>query len=146
MVCYLIEAKNLKFDDIQIGENTSFHKKISKELLENFAQLSGDFNPLHMDEIYAKETKFGKRVCHGMLLSSLFSQLVGMYLPGKNSLYFSQSLNFKSPCYIDDEVIVEGEIIEKSSALQMVTMKTKITNQHGMCLIDGVGKIIIRTQ
>ncbi len=144
MVYHLIESKILKFDDIHIGKKASFAKKISKEIVEDFARLSGDFNPLHMDETYAKETKFGKRVCHGMLLSSLFSKLVGMHLPGKNSLYFSQSLNFKSPCYIDDTVIVEGEVIEKSPALQMITIKTQIINQHEICLIDGLGKIIIR--
>jgi len=144
MVYRLIEPKDLKFDDIQIGEKTSFEKKITHEMLETFAKLSGDFNPLHMDEMYAKKTKFGKRVCHGMLLSSLFSQLVGMFLPGKNSLYFSQSLNFQSPCFIDDEVIVQGEVIEKSISLQMITIKTQITNQNGLCVIDGLGKIIIR--
>ena len=144
MVYHLIESKNLSFDEIQIGEKASFEKIITTEMMENFAQLSGDFNPLHMDEEYAKKTSFGKRVCHGMLLSSLFSQLVGMFLPGKNSLYFSQSLNFQSPCYIDDKVIIEGEVIEKSTALQMITLKTQITNQHGLCIIDGLGKIIIR--
>ena len=141
---HLIESKNLSFDEIQIGKKASFDKKITKEMVENFAQLSGDFNPLHMNEEYAKKTSFGKRVCHGMLLSSLFSQLVGMFLPGKNSLYFSQSLNFQSPCFIDDEVTIEGEIIEKSAALQMITLKTQITNQHGKCILDGLGKIIIR--
>ena len=89
MVFHLIEAKNIAFDEIQIGEKASFTVKITKEMVEIFAQLSGDFNPLHMDDTYAEKTKFGKRVCHGMLLSSLFSQLVGMFLPGKNSLYFS---------------------------------------------------------
>lgn len=144
MVYRLIESKNMSFDEIQIGKKASFDKIITTEMVENFAQLSGDFNPLHMDEEYAKKTSFGKRVCHGMLLSSLFSQLVGMFLPGKNSLYFSQSLNFQSPCYIDDEVIIEGEVIEKSIALQMITLKTQIINQHGLCIIDGLGKIIIR--
>jgi len=140
----LIEAKNIAFDEIQIGEKASFTVKITKEMVEIFAQLSGDFNPLHMDDTYAEKTKFGKRVCHGMLLSSLFSQLVGMFLPGKNSLYFSQSLNFQSPCYIDDKVVIEGKVIEKSHALQMITLKTQITNQQKICLIDGLGKIIIR--
>ncbi len=144
MVFHLIEAKNITFDEIQIGEKASFTVKITKEMVETFAHLSGDFNPLHMDDKYAEKTKFGKRICHGMLLSSLFSQLVGMFLPGKNSLYFSQSLNFQSPCYIDDKVVIEGEVIEKSPALQMITLKTQITNQQEICLIDGLGKIIIR--
>jgi 3-hydroxybutyryl-CoA dehydratase len=140
----LNKIKNILFDDIKIGQKSSFQVKITKEMVDIFAQLSGDLNPLHMDDEYAKKTQFGKRVCHGFLLSSLFSQLVGMYLPGMNSLYFSQSLNFKSPGYIEDEVTVEGKVIEKSPALNMVTMETQITNQDGKCLIDGLGKIIIR--
>jgi len=140
----MIEAKNISFDEIQISQKSSFQVKITEEMVNTFAQLSGDLNPLHMDDSYAQKTKFGKRVCHGMLLSSLFSKLVGMYLPGKNSLYFSQSLNFKSPCYIDDIVVVEGEVIKKSPALNMITLKTQITNQDRICLIDGLGKIIIR--
>ena len=113
-------------------------------MLNDFAKISGDYNPLHMDEIYANTTRFGKRVCHGMLLASFFSRLVGMYLPGKNSLYFSQSLNFKSPCFINDEVTIEGEVLDKSISTRIITMKTTIHNQHGECLVDGLAKAIVR--
>jgi len=140
----LNEVKNVQFNDVKIGQKFSFQVKITKEMVDTFAHLSGDFNPLHMDDEYAKKTQFGKRICHGFLLSSLFSQLVGMHLPGMNSLYFSQSLNFRSPGYIGDEVVVEGKITEKSPALNLITMETQITNQDGKCLIDGLGKIIIR--
>ncbi len=132
------------FDDLFIGQKITFSKKIDEFLLNDFAKISGDFNPLHMDNEYASTTKFGKRVCHGMLLVSFFSQLVGMHLPGKNSLYFSQSLNFRNPCFIDDEITMEGEIIEKKSNIKLITMKTTIHNQTGNCLIDGIAKVIVR--
>ena len=67
-----------------------------------------------------------------------------MHLPGKNSLYFSQSLNFRNPCFIDDLVTVSGEIIEKKNSIKLVTMKTTIYNQSKKCLIDGIAKVIIR--
>ena len=132
------------FEDLFICQKANFLKKIDDELMNNFAKLSGDFNPLHMDEEYASTTNFGKRVCHGMLLASFFSQLVGMYLPGKNSLYFSQTLNFRNPCFVDDNITIEGEIIEKKSNMKLITLKTIIHNQTGTCLIDGIAKVIVR--
>ena len=132
------------FEDLFVGQKANFLKKIDDELMNNFAKLSGDFNPLHMDEEYASTTNFGKRVCHGMLLASFFSQLVGMYLPGKNSLYFSQTLNFRNPCFVDDNITIEGEIIEKKSNMKLITLKTIIHNQTGTCLIDGIAKVIVR--
>ncbi len=132
------------FDDLFVGQKITFSKKIDESLLNDFAKISGDFNPLHMNREYAITTKFGKRVCHGMLLASFFSQLIGMYLPGKNSLYFSQTLNFRNPCFIDDEITIEGEISEKKSSTKLITMKTTIHNQTKKCLIDGVAKVIVR--
>ena len=132
------------FENLFVGQKANFFKKIDSALVNDFAKISGDFNPLHMSEEYASTTNFGKRVCHGMLLASFFSQLVGMYLPGKNSLYFSQTLNFRNPCFIDDNITIEGEIIEKKSNVKLITLKTTIHNQDGKCLIDGIAKVIVR--
>jgi len=132
------------FEDLFVGQKANFLKKIDETLVNDFAKISGDFNPLHMNKEYASTTNFGKRVCHGMLLTSFFSQLVGMYLPGKNSLYFSQTLNFRNPCFIDDIITIEGEIIEKKSNMKLITIKTTIHNQTGTCLIDGIAKVIVR--
>jgi len=132
------------FEDLFIGQKANFLKKIDETLVNDFAKISGDFNPLHINKEYASTTNFGKRVCHGMLLTSFFSQLVGMYLPGKNSLYFSQTLNFRNPCFIDDIITIEGEIIEKKSNMKLITIKTTIHNQTGTCLIDGIAKVIVR--
>ena len=131
------------FDEIPIGYTKNFSVKIDEEMLDNFANISGDFNPLHMDEQYAKTTQFKGRVCHGMLLASFFSKLTGMYLPGKGSLYLSQSLNFIAPAFIDDEVTVEGEIVKISHSTGIVTVKTKITKENTIHLITGSAKIII---
>lgn len=132
------------FDELTIGQKATFTKKINEQLVDDFAKLSGDLNPLHMNEEYAKNTKFGKRVCHGMLLVSFLSQLVGMYLPGKNSLYFSQSVNFRNPGFIGDQITIIGEIIEKKSTTKIITIKTSIYNQDEKCLVDGVAKVIVR--
>jgi len=134
----------LKYDDIFIGQQESFSINITESMVEKFSNLSGDLNPLHMDNKFAESSSFNKRIVHGMLLASFFSQLIGMKLPGKHALYFSQTLNFRSPCYIDDQIEVVGEVIEKSDSTQIVTVSTTIFNKSKTCLIDGIAKIIVR--
>jgi len=134
----------LKYDDIFIGQQESFSINITESMVEKFSNLSGDLNPLHMDKKFGELSSFNKRIVHGMLLASFFSQLIGMKLPGKNALYFSQTLNFRSPCYIDDQIEVVGEVIEKSDSTQIITVSTTIFNKSKTCLIDGIAKIIVR--
>ena len=131
-------------NSIKIGQKKNFSLIITKSLIDDFAKISGDYNPLHMDDEYASNTNFEKRVCHGMLLSSFFSKLIGMYLPGKNALYFSQSLQFKSPCFINDEIFVEGVVLDKSNSTRIITVKTTIEKISGECLVDGQAKVIVR--
>jgi acyl dehydratase len=130
------------FDELKIGLCESFELQITESMVNDFAKNSGDFNPLHMDSKYAESTKFGKKICHGMLLASLFSRLVGMHLPGKNALYFSQTLNFLEPCYIGDNIIIKGELLDKSMATQILTIKTSILNSE-KCLVDGIAKVML---
>ena len=134
----------LSYDDISIGQQESFIIKITASMVEKFSNLSGDLNPLHMDNEFAESSSFKKRIVHGMLLASFFSQLIGMKLPGKNALYFSQTLNFRSPCYIDDEIEIVGKVTEKSDSTQIITVSTSIFNKSKICLIDGIAKIIVR--
>ncbi len=133
-----------KFDEILLGTKVKFLVQIDESKIDEFAKISGDYNPLHVDQNYATKTQFGKIVCHGMLLASFFSRLVGMHLPGKNSLYFSQTLNFQLPCFVGDKVTIEGEIIDKSQSTRMITMKTTISNHNGECLVDGIAKVLVR--
>jgi acyl dehydratase len=131
------------FDSINIGINHEFEIIITEKLVSDFSVISGDFNPLHMDENYATKTKFKKRICHGMLLASFFSRLVGMYLPGKNALYFSQSLNFISPCFINDKIMIKGEIIDKNYSTKIITVKTSIINHKNELILDGEAKVMM---
>ena len=139
----MIEPTEAKLDNLHIGQKIEFTEVISESMVEKFAKLSGDYNPHHMDESYAEKTKFKKRICHGMLLASLFSRLTGMYLPGKGSLFFSQSLNFISPAFINDKVTVEGEIVKISRSTGIVTIKTIIKKENNIRLITGDAKVII---
>jgi len=132
------------FDEIELGMQKSFKVDISKNMLDVFGRDSGDYNPLHMSEEYASSTSFKKRVCSGMFLSSFFSRLVGMYLPGKHALHISQSLNFVNPCFIGETITVEGKVIDKSPATKIIKLETTITNESGKRVIDGKARVIVR--
>ena len=131
-------------NEIEIGFKKNFQVTITEPMLNDFAKLSGDYNPLHMNEEYAFSTSFKKRVCSGMFLASFFSRLVGMYLPGKHALHISQSLNFVNPCFLGEKITVDGDVIEKSIATKIIKLKTSITNESGKRIIDGKAQVIIR--
>jgi len=132
------------FDEIELGMQKSFKVNISKNMLDVFGRDTGDYNPLHMSEEYASSTSFKKRVCSGMFLSSFFSRLVGMYLPGKHALHISQSLNFVNPCFIGETITVEGKVIDKSPATKIIKLETTITDKSNKRIIDGEARVIIR--
>ena len=135
-----LKLNKFSYDEIMVGSVFSFEKLIDEDLIKQFADFSGDRNPLHMDADYASQTEFGGRIVHGALLGSLFSALVGMLCPGEKSLYLSQSLNFKSPLKAGGTVIVEGEVISKSDVTKIVTLTTRIKDDAGKILVDGEAK------
>ena len=134
----------LTFEQIRIDQTKEFQIKITESLVNEFAKLSGDFSPIHMNDEYAKSTKFKGRVVHGMLLASFLSRMVGMYMPGKHALYISQSLEFPNPCFLDDEITVSGVVIDKSESTKIIKIESKITNKKNEILLNGVGRIIVR--
>jgi 3-hydroxybutyryl-CoA dehydratase len=138
------EPSEYSFDEIEIGMQKNFQVNISENMLNEFGRNTGDYNPLHMNEEYASSTSFKKRVCSGMFLSSFFSRLVGMYLPGKHALHISQSLNFVNPCFIGETITVGGKVIGKSVATKIIKLETTITNESGKRIIDGKAQVIVR--
>ena len=136
------ELPEYTFDEIEIGLTKQFQIAITESMIDDFAKISGDYNPLHMDEKFAQSKDFKNRVCHGMLLGSLFSRLIGMYVPGKYGLYFSQTLNFVNPTIVDDAVTVTGKVISKSESTKIIELKTTIKNSSHV-LVDGKAKVIL---
>jgi 3-hydroxybutyryl-CoA dehydratase len=126
------------FAEVSVGQRAQFETSIDDATVAAFAALSGDTNPLHTDEAYAMRVGFGRRVPHGMIGGALFSRFVGMHLPGRYSLYLSQSLLFKKPLPLDSTLVVSGEIVQKIEAARAIRMTTKITDKaSGATLIDG---------
>ena len=136
------ELSEYTFDEIEIGLTKQFQITITESMIDDFAKISGDYNPLHMDEKFAQSRDFKNRVCHGMLLGSLFSRLVGMYIPGKYGLYFSQTLNFVNPTIVNDTVTVTGKVISKGESAKTIELKTTIKNSSHV-LVDGKAKVIL---
>lgn len=137
-------AAEYRLHEIEPGLKKQFQVTITESMLSEFAKLSGDYTPLHTDDEYAYTTSFNRKICHGLLLVSFFSQLIGMNLPGKNALCLSHSINYISPCFVNDVITVAGEVLSKSVATSIITLKTTITNNSGTCLIDGQAKVLVR--
>ena len=112
---------------------------ITYSMVLQFAALSGDTNPIHLDDEYAEKTIFGKRIVHGMLLGSFISKMIATKYPGEGSIYLSQNLKFKSPCYIGDTVKVTIKLIEQEGS--KYTLGTYVTNDHHV-LIEGEAFVI----
>jgi 3-hydroxybutyryl-CoA dehydratase len=130
-------------DDIELGLTKTFRVIITESLTNEFAKITGDFSPIHMEERYARTTKFKQRISHGMLVGSFFSRLVGMHLPGKNGVLLSYSIKHLLPCFLDQEILVKGIVMDKSNSTRIITLKATITDSYGKTLIDGILKVFV---
>ena len=135
------------FDEITIGMKESFTKEITLEMENAFRQLSGDNNPLHRDDEYAREIgagKFPSHVSFGMLTASLYSTMAGMYMPGKYSLIHSlDGLSFYKPVFAGDTLTVTGEVMDKDENLNLIQLKVDIRNQNNEKISKTKMKILV---
>ena len=120
-----------------IGQKASFSKQITEKDVATFAEISGDKNPDHLDENYAKQTRFGKRIAHGTLSMGLISAVLGNKLPGHGTVYMSQMIKFTKPVYFDDTITANVEITAIRADKGIITLKTDCTNQRGEIVADG---------
>ena len=132
-----IIKKELMYEDIQIGDTDSFTKTITEYDIVQFARLTGDFNPVHLDHEYAKTTPFKERIAHGILSGSIISTVLGMRLPGPNTIYLSQNFKFLLPVKIGDTIKAHVEVVEKRDEKKIIKLKTKVINQHQEVVVDG---------
>lgn len=126
-----------KYEDIQVGDKASRAKTISESDVYLFAGITGDFNPIHVNAEYAKESLFKERVVHGILTTGLISAVIGTQLPGTDTIYLSQKVDFKAPVKIGDTVTAEVEVLEKKDAKHIILLRTTVTNQNDVVVIEG---------
>jgi acyl dehydratase len=122
---------------MEVGQSFEEKKVYTDEMVRAFSEVSGDKNPIHLDEDYSKDTIFGKRIVHGLFVSSNISSVIANHLPGPGSIYLSQDLKFKLPVYIDDEITTRVEIINIREDKPIVGIRTTCINQDGKTVIEG---------
>jgi 3-hydroxybutyryl-CoA dehydratase len=132
----------MKFEELTVGKSAEFSRTISESDVMTFAEVTGDFNPVHVDEAAAAKTRFGGRIAHGILSAGLVSAAIGNKLPGAGSIYLAQTLRFTLPVRIGDTItakIAVTEILPKRRA----KLSTICTNQKGETVLDGEATVML---
>jgi 3-hydroxybutyryl-CoA dehydratase len=126
-----------------IGEKASATKTISEADIYAFAGITGDFNPLHVDVEFARRSRFGERIAHGLLTAGLISTVLGMHLPGPGGIFLSQTLRFLRPVRIGDTITATAEVTAWQPAKRVLQLRTTCTNQHGEAVVEGESVLLV---
>ncbi|MBV9492602.1 MAG: MaoC family dehydratase [Acidobacteria bacterium] len=124
-------------DDFAIGQHASFRKTFTDDDVRRFVEITGDVNPLHVDDAFAAQTRFGRRVLHGMLTASIFSTMVGMLLPGTGAIYRSQTLAFLQPVFVGETVTAHFVVRGIDRGRHRLDIEAWIENEAGVRVIEG---------
>lgn len=134
--------ENRTFDELEIGDTTQLIRTVTEKDVLLFAYLSGDVNPIHVDEDYAKTTQFGQRIAHGMFTALLLSTAVATQLPGPGTVYRGQEMKFQKPVYIGDTITANLEVIGMKARGRLVKISCTMTNQRDETIFSGVSTAI----
>ena len=132
---------NYSFEQMTKGLSESFEVTVTGEMMDSFRQITGDINPLHNDEQFAREKGYNGRVCYGMLTASMLSTLAGVYLPGERSLIHGVEIMFAKPVMIGDRLTVKGTVYEINDDFKQITLKVEIINQNNVKVVRGKMKV-----
>ena len=124
--------------ELKAGDSAQISKTITETDINDFAKVTGDFNPLHLDQAYAEKTMFKGRIAHGLLSVGFFSSILGNILPGHGTIYLSQEAKFLAPVRIGDTITAKVEVLELIGDKNRAKFKTICTNQDGKVVVDGV--------
>jgi 3-hydroxybutyryl-CoA dehydratase len=130
-------AVELNYSEIEIGQVVKFTTTITAEKVAKFIDITADYSPIHVDDEYAQKRGYLQKVAHGMLTASYISTLAGMYLPGKNCILLTTSVQFSSPVYAEDELEITGTVTEKNDALKVLKVQVDVKNQDDKKVLRG---------
>jgi acyl dehydratase len=122
---------------IEVGQSATLKRVLTQQDVQTFAELSGDKNPIHLDPVFAATTVFKKPIVHGMLSASLISTALAMKLPGPGAVYMSQTLQFKLPVYVGEEVTVVLTVTNVRTDKPIVTLQTQVLNSKERVVVEG---------
>ena len=132
-----------KIMDIKIGDKFSTAKQITDSVVRAFAELSGDYNPIHLDEEFAKTTRFGRRIAHGMISGALISAVLGYEFKTRKIVYLSQTLKFVAPVFIDDTITATATVLKIRADKPIVHLETVCAKQTGETVVTGEAVVLI---
>jgi len=124
-------------DELKVGDRAELSKTISESDIYLYAGVTGDFNPAHINQVYAEKTFFRSRIAHGLLSAGFISAAIGTVLPGPGTIYIRQELDFVAPVYIGDTITALIEVLKIDIVENHVVLKTRCKNQKGEIVIDG---------
>lgn len=127
---------------LKVGDKDSLSKKVTSEEVIDFARISMDNNPVHVNEEFAKTSIFGRRIAHGMFGAGFISAVIGTKIPGNGTIYLGQTLKFKKPVFLGDTLTAWVEVAEKDDAKKRLKLKTWVENQDGKVVIDGEASVL----
>ncbi len=131
------------FADLKVGDEASLCRVFTAADVRAFARLSGDLNPLHVDDEFARLTRFRRRIAHGMLSAAYVSALIGMQLPGPGALWLQQSFDFVAPIFVGDRIEFRLRVEHKSEATRTVIIRMEARNGEGAVVVRGHGKVMV---
>ena len=134
--------KGKTIHEIKVGDTAEFTKTITEADVVLFAGITGDFNPAHVNQVWAEGTRFQGRIAHGMLSVGMLSATLGMYLPGPGTIYLSQELRFLAPVHIGDTITARVEVQELAKEKNRVRLRTTCQNQDGTVVVDGAAWVM----
>jgi len=124
-------------DELKLGDRAELAKTVSESDVYLYAGVTGDLNPAHVNEAYAKKTFFKTRIAHGMLMAGFISAVLGNQLPGYGTIYLRQEVNFLAPVHIGDTITAQVEVVEIMAEKKQARFKTICVNQEGIKVVDG---------
>jgi 3-hydroxybutyryl-CoA dehydratase len=127
----------------RVGQQASFTKTVTESDVTTFAGLIGDFNPIHVDAEYARKSRFGRRVAHGIFTAGLISAVLGTKLPGPGAIYLSQQLEFLAPVYIGDTITAKVGVTSWRAEKRIITLKTDAYNQKERQVVTGKAVLLV---
>lgn len=128
---------------LNAGDSAEITKTIGEADIVAFAEVTGDHNPVHLDESFAQKTRFGRRIAHGMLTASLISAVLANKLPGQGSVYLGQTLQFVAPVFPGDEVTARVTVTAVRNDKPIVKLETICVNQRGETVIRGEATVLL---
>jgi len=132
-----------KLDILELGDTATYRRTVTYADIALFAAATGDTNPFHFDEEYAKKSRFGQRIAHGMLVTGYISTVLGTILPGPGTIYLSQSLKFRNPVYVGDTITAVARVTKIREDKPLVTLQTDCINQKGEAVVEGEAVVMV---